>query len=193
MIKKGKRIPFDIAGIRAITFDIDLVEGTLAREALYEQVKLIDEGMHAVFNPLASISNYSVIQKAIESKQLDFSESNISEVVIESLKRMENSMSEIGFAITEMKRDISIPKEPTIVEIRSQADGEIHTFRVTIEGIDGYGKQFNETILVPATDEDDAKRKAGEEFMKPGPQGISYKYNGPKAIMHWIKEAIRWS
>ena len=63
---------------------------------------------------------------------------------------------------------------------------------VQIEGTDSNKKHFIENIEVEAENEDEAKIKANKEFMLPGPQGISSKYdNGPDAVIHWVVGAAK--
>lgn len=69
----------------------------------------------------------------------------------------------------------------------------MHKYLVPIEGNDGNDKHFVENIQVEAENEDEAKIKAKKLFMVPGPQGMSHKYdNGPKGVVHWVGDAVRF-
>jgi hypothetical protein len=70
----------------------------------------------------------------------------------------------------------------------------LYKYIVSIEGNDSNKKHFVENIEVEAENEDEAKIKANKEFMLPGPQGISSKYdNGTGAVVHWIVGATKQS
>lgn len=70
----------------------------------------------------------------------------------------------------------------------------MHKYIVSIEGTDSNKKHFVENIEVEAENEDKAKIKANKEFLLPGPQGISFKYdNGAGGVVHWIVCATKQS
>ena len=104
MMKYGQRIPFDINGMRTIFFDIDLAQAEHAKDELIKQIESIEKEEFKAINPITLAHNSSLIQQALQNNTTDFKIDDIARVLV-------GSITEIGYAIAEIRREISVLKE----------------------------------------------------------------------------------
>ncbi len=69
MMKSNQQIPFDIAGMRIIRFDIDLEHAESAKKVLSEQIKSIKNNNFKAINPVILATNDSTAQEMIRTPE----------------------------------------------------------------------------------------------------------------------------
>jgi len=102
MIKSGQKIPFDITGMRTISFDIDLESAHNAKKELFNQIKSIEDNNFKPDNPITSAINQKTIFNMLTEKG-DIEPGNISKVVIESVSELRSMIIDVKSEIYHLK------------------------------------------------------------------------------------------
>ena len=87
MMRSGQKIPFDITGLRTISFDIDLESASNAKKELYDQIESIENSKFNPDNPITSAIHQSAIKKMLDSGD-DIKPDDFSKVVLESVSEL---------------------------------------------------------------------------------------------------------
>jgi len=135
MIKNGDKIPFDIAGNRAIYFDIDIRNGENAKKELEEQISSISDGLIATDNPIGNALTINSLKSSGDSEQKSIAHifEYLSDIrsEINSIKQQIDSTS--SFRQKEEERDnyyeFGHGKEGRIYLVRNEDFGSSHKQR----------------------------------------------------------------
>ena len=87
MMRSGQKIPFDITGLRTISFDIDLESASNAKKELCDQIESIENSKFNPDNPITSAIQQSSIKKMLDSGD-DIKPDDFSKVVLESVSEL---------------------------------------------------------------------------------------------------------
>ena len=103
MIRTGQNIPFDITGMRTISFDVDLESAHRAKKELFDQIESIENNKFKPDNPITSAINQKNIHKMLTEKG-NIEPDSISKIVLESV-------SELRSMIIDIKSELHHKKE----------------------------------------------------------------------------------
>lgn len=102
MIKSGQEIPFDITGMRTISFDIDLESAHNAKKELFNQIKSIEDNNFKPDNPITSAINQKIISNFLTEKG-DIEPGNISKIFLESVSELRSMIIDVKSELYHLK------------------------------------------------------------------------------------------
>ena len=153
MIKSGQDIPFDITGMRAIYFNVDLESAHKAKEDLHNQIKSIENNQFKPNNPITSAITQKNISKML-SEEGNIESDNIPKVVLESVSELRSMIIDVKNEIYHLKSpQISTKKRVFVInteineldELISELRDEISSRSMLYDKVT-YDKEGHETI-----------------------------------------------
>jgi len=119
MMRSDQKVPFDIYDVRTIPFDINIEQGTKAKQMLEDQIDAIEKGNFKPHNVVTSAKNYSNIKKIVdEGGQIELG--NLSEVFLNYFSEFSTKINEMKSEIYELKTSLKNPKFRKNDETREQ-------------------------------------------------------------------------
>ena len=121
MIKSGQEIPFDITGMRTISFDIDLESAHNAKKELFNQIKSIEDNNFKPDNPITSAINQKTIFNILTEKG-DIEPGNISKIFLESVSELRSMIIDVKSELYHLKTSPVFAKSQRIFTIEEIND-----------------------------------------------------------------------